>query len=365
MKASPLLALCCAALLLAPGRSGADEITWTDALALRVEGRGWSDLKSPYDRLPARAEGVVRPEVWNLSRHATGLNVGFVTDATAISVRWTLTSSRIAMNHMPATGVSGVDLYVRRDGRWHFLAVGRLEEKVENELRIVQGLPAGEAEYRLNLPLYNGVKKVEIGVPSRASIRPSAGPAPGVKPIVIYGTSITQGGCASRPGMAYPAILARRLDRPVINLGFSGNGKAEPELAQLVAELDPAVFVLDCLPNLSVEQVGERVPGFIQALRDKHPETPILLVENIVYTDADSVASRAEKVRGANASLGKIYRDRVAQGDRRISLLPAADLIGGDGEGTVDGTHPTDLGFARMADAFEPALRKILATPAP
>ena len=335
-------------------------LRWRDALELGVEGKGWADTKSPYDRLPARAEGTVRPPVWDLSRHSAGMNVRFVTDAPRISVRWTLTSERLAMPHMPATGVSGVDLYVRRDGRWHFLAVGQPARHPTNTAVLIQGLEPKEAEYRLYLPLYNGVARVEIGVPEDASFRPATPPGPETKPVVIYGTSITQGGCASRPGMAYPAILGRRLDVPVINLGFSGNGKTEPEMARLLAELDPAAFVLDSLPNLSTAEVGERLPGFIETLRARHPEVPIVLVENLIYTDVPFVAARAERVKGSNDLLRKIYEERVARGDRRISLVPASDLIGHDGEGTVDGVHPNDLGFLRMADAIEPHLRKAI-----
>ena len=347
-------------LLAAPAK--AEEIRWHDALELRVEGRGWADTRAPFDRLPARAEGLVRREVWGLSRHSAGLNVGFVSDAASLWVRWSLTSDRLAMNHMPATGVSGVDLYVRRDGRWHFLAVGRPTRQAGNELALIQGLEPKESEFRLHLPLYNGVERVEIGVPATASLRPSEVPKAGVKPVVIYGTSITQGGCASRPGMAYPAILGRRLDRPIINLGFSGNGKGEPEVARLLAELDPAAFVLDCLPNMTTEQVGERMPAFLEILRERHPLTPIVLVENVTYTDAAFIASRGEKVRESNEILRKIRQDRAGRGDRRIFLVPATDLIGSDGEGTVDGTHPTDLGFSRMADVFEPILREALST---
>ncbi len=364
MIAHRALSLALLSSLLVSGRSpGAapDEMLWRNALGLRVEGKGWADTEGPFDRFPARAKTTVRPAVWDLSRHSAGLSIGFVSDAPSISARWTLTSDRIAMNHMPATGVSGVDLYVRRDGRWHFLAVGRPAERARtNEFRLVQGLEPKEAEYRLYLPLYNGVESVDIGVPAGSSIRPSDEPGRGVKPVVIYGTSITQGGCASRPGMAYPSILGRKLGLPIINLGFSGNGKGEPEVARLLAELDPAAFVLDSLPNMTPEQVGERLPGFIDILRDRHPLTPIVLVENVHYTDVAFVAAREQKVRESNDLLSKIHRERIAGGDRRIFLVPAGDLIGTDGEGTVDGVHPTDLGFVRMADVIEPYLRKAL-----
>ncbi|MBN1442046.1 MAG: SGNH/GDSL hydrolase family protein, partial [Planctomycetes bacterium] len=205
-------------------------IRWRDALELGIEGRGWSDTESPYDRLPARAKDVVRPPVWSLSLDSAGMCVRFITDATSIHARWTLRSKSLAMPHMPATGVSGLDLYFKgTDGRWRWLAVGRPTAFPTNEARLAADLPPGKREYLLYLPLYNGVTSVEIGVPEAATIEKAPPRGPGErKPIVFYGTSITQGGCASRTGMVHTAILGRWLEHPVINLGFSGNGRMEP-----------------------------------------------------------------------------------------------------------------------------------------
>jgi lysophospholipase L1-like esterase len=161
--------------------------------------------------------------------------------------------------------------------------------------------------------------------------------------------------------MAYPSILSRALDWPTINLGFSGNGKTEPEMAQLLAGLDPAVYVMDSLPNLDVAQVKERVEPFVKTLRAAHPETPIVLVENVSYTDAPFVDARRRKVADANASLRQIFNELQAAGDRRLYYVPAGFLLGGRGEDTVDGTHPTDLGFVHMAKGMEPVLRDALA----
>src|SRR5690606_23832370 len=184
--------------------------------------------------------------------------VRFATDSPDISTRWTLTSDRMALTHMPATGVSGLDLYVRLDGGWRWLAVGQPRRGKTNTVALVSGLPPAKREYLLYLPLYNGVSSVELGIPEGKTI--SKAPPRTVKPVVFYGTSITQGGCASRTGMVHTAILGRWLDCGVINLGFSGNGKMEPEMADLLAELDPSVYVLDCLPNMNSSEVTERVP---------------------------------------------------------------------------------------------------------
>jgi lysophospholipase L1-like esterase len=343
----------------------AGSTVWHDVQTLGVEGKGWTDTKSFYDRLPAKAEGVVREPVWGLSRHSAGMCVRFVTDATELHARWTLTSDRLAMPHMAATGVSGLDLYVKGDdGRWRWLATGRPTEAPTNTARLVGDLPVGSREYLMYLPLYNGVQSVEIGIPSDRSLSsaPPRGPER-EKPLIFYGTSITQGGCASRTGMVHTAILGRRLDRPVINLGFSGNGRMEPEMADLLAELDPAVYVLDCLPNMNGALVAERVAPFVRTLRQARPETPILLVEDRNYTNAFLVASSRRRNEENHAALRKVYDDLIAEGVKHVYYLPGDNLLGDDGEATVDGSHPTDLGFVRQADRFQEALEPLLSDP--
>ncbi len=334
---------------------------WRDLATLPLAGRGWgeAEVKHRYDRLPARAEKGVRAPVWSLAKDSAGMHYTFVTDATFVRARWKVRKpDRLALPHMPATGVSGVDLYVRDAGEWRFLAVGR-PEAAANEKTLVRGLEKRVREYRLYLPLYNGVESVEIGLPEGATF--AAAPLRAERrPVVFYGTSILQGGCASRPGMAYPSILGRMLDWPTVNLGFSGNGKTEPELAQLLAELDPAAYVLDSLPNLDVAQVKERVEPFLAAIRAKHPTTPIVLVENVNYTDTGFLAARRDKVVEANTFLRALFERRQKAGDKHLHYVSAWQLLGGDGEDTVDGTHPTDLGFLRMAQGMAPILRTAL-----
>ncbi len=341
-------------------RDDKSETLWYDVRNLGLEGQGWTETKAPFDRLPAKAETSVRPAVWSLSQHSTGLCVRFVTDATNIQARWSVTSDRLAMPHMPATGVSGLDLYTKHDGRWRWLAVGQPKQAPTNMVQLASNLPAGTREYLLYLPLYNGVSSVELGLPAANKL--SKAPLHAVaKPVVFYGTSITQGGCASRPGMVHSAILGRWLDCPVINLGFSGNGKMEPELATLLAELDPSVYVLDCLPNMTPAEVTERVPGFVQTLRKARPTTPIVLVEDRNYADAFLVTSRRERNNGNHAALKSAHEKLLSQGVPHLHYLPGQHLIGDDGEGTVDGSHPTDLGFYRQAEAMHKVLEPLLA----
>lgn len=338
-----------------------DATQWYDLQLLGIEGKGYRETKAPFDRLPAKAEGVVRPPVWGLSRHSAGMCARFVTDATTIKARWTLISPRLAMPHMPATGVSGLDLYVKTErGKWRWLAGGR-PSKLTNTATLVGGIPKGRREYMLYLPLYNGVSSVELGIPAGKQLAiapPRQGNA--AKPIVFWGTSITQGGCASRPGMVHTAILGRRLNRPVINMGFSGNGKMEPEMASLLAELDASVFVIDCLPNMVAKEVSQRVEPLVRILRKTHLETPILLVEDRSYSDSFLLESKRQRNETNRAALKVAYQRMTKAGIKNLSYLTGEGQLGDDGEATVDSSHPTDLGFVRMADKFEASLRPLL-----
>jgi lysophospholipase L1-like esterase len=160
--------------------------------------------------------------------------------------------------------------------------------------------------------------------------------------------------------MVHTAILGRRLDRPVINLGFSGNGKMEPEMAELIAELDAAVFVIDCLPNLVAGEVAARAEPLVRILRKAHPATPIVLVEDRTYGNAFLVESSRRRNETSRAALAKAYANLKAAGVPNLHYLAGSDQLGDDNLGTVDGSHPTDLGFLRMADAFQPVLEPLL-----
>lgn len=364
-----LATLCLPLLLLSPDPASAQAtVEWRDVRTLALEGRAWDEsaLKAPFDRLPAKAEGVVRPPVWGLSRDSAGIAVRFVTDSTEIHARWTLNKDSLAMPHMPATGVSGLDLYARDgDGRWKWLAVGIPSAK-SNTSVLAKDLAPGRREYLLYLPLYNGVSSVEVGVPAGAEI--VAGPPrepESAKAVVFYGTSITQGGCASRAGMAHVAILGRRLDRPVVNLGFSGNGTMDIPVAELMTEIDAALYVIDCLPNMSAGQVAERTAPLVKAIRKARPDVPILLAEDRSYANAEFLPAVLRHTETNRAALREAYNSLVAEGVTGLSYLEGALQIGEDGEATVDSSHPTDLGFLRMADVFEPAIREALGAKAP
>jgi lysophospholipase L1-like esterase len=358
-----LRALTFALLITSPASSRAEEkaadtTQWHDVSEWGVEGQGWlpADLKSRYDRLPAKAEKIVRPPVWDLSRDSAGIAFRFNTDATTIRIRYTVGDKSLALPHMPATGVSGVDLYALDEGKWKWVDVTRPKEAATDYA--IAGLDPGKRTYMGYLPLYNSTVKIEIGIPEGTAFEPIAPRTE--KPIVFYGTSITHGASASRPGLCHPAILGRRLDRPVINLGFSGNGKMEPEVGALLSEIDAAVYVIDCLPNMTGPEVAERAEPLVRRLREARPGTPIILVEDRSFTNSWIFKARRDRHAENRSSLIHAFDLLVSSGVKNLYYIEGENLLGDDTEGATDGSHPNDLGFMRQADLFEPVLRKAL-----
>ncbi|HWB52831.1 MAG TPA: SGNH/GDSL hydrolase family protein, partial [Tepidisphaeraceae bacterium] len=180
--------------------------------------------------------------------------------------------------------------------------------------------------------------------------------------LLFYGTSITQGGVASRPGMCFVNILGRRLDRPILNFGFSGNGKMEPSVGRFLAELDPAIFVIDCVGNSSLEDITEHTEPLVKMLRTAQTSSAILLLERPLFPTEGLCKHPGNDVPAKNAALRKAYENLRAAGTSKLYYRIGNGLIGNDGEATVDGSHPSDLGMMRYADGLEPTLREILAS---
>ena len=333
---------------------------WHDVTTWGVEGRGWGDQerKRWFDRFPAKAEKTVTPAVWSLSRDSAGMMVRFKTDTKAIYCRYDLAKANLALPAMPATGVSGLDLYARDDkGQWRWVACPKPAAQ-HVEAVLISDLAPGEHEFAAYLPLYNGIEKLEIGVPAGAKFE---GLAPRKeKPIVFYGTSITHGANASRPGMVHTAILGRRLDRPVMNLGFSGNGRMDAAVGDLLNELDAAAFVIDCSPNMQPADITAKCVPLVKQLRSKHAITPIILVEDRRFTNSWITPAKAKFHDDNHAALKASFEQLKAEKVANLSYISGDALYGTDAEGANDASHATDLGFMRQADVFEPVLRAAL-----
>lgn len=342
-------------------KAAAAGVAWHDVTTWGVEGRILPEQERLrwFDRLPASAEKTVTSNVWNLSRDSAGMVVRFKTDAESIQVHYKLSKTNLGMPHMPATGVSGVDLYARDEkdgGKWKWVQVTRPNTQ-EVKTEIIKGLAPGLREYAAYLPLYNGVEFLKIGVPKGAKFE---GLAPRSKPVVFYGTSITHGACASRPGMVHTGILGRRLDMPVVNLGFSGNGRMDKAVGDFLVQLDAAVYVIDCLPNMQPADVTAKCVPLVKQLRAAKPNTPIVLVEDRRFTN-DWITPGKHKFHTDNhAALKAAYDSLVKEGFKDLHYIPGDALYGTDTEGATDASHASDLGFMRQADLFEPVLRKAL-----
>ncbi len=342
------------------GTAAKAELAWHDVESIGVEGRAWPEQPRLrwYDRLPAAAEKTVTSNVWNLSRHSAGMMVRFQTDASAISVRYQLLNERLANPNMSAMGASGVDLYARdAKGKWRWVSASKpAGPTVDAEL--INGLAPGSREYALYLPLYNGIEKLEIGIPPGATF---AGLAPRTeKPVVFYGTSITHGASASRAGMVHTAIIGRHLDLPVVNLGFSGNGRMDAAVGEFLKEIDAAVYVIDCLPNMGPAQVLEKCGPLVKQLRAKRPTTPIILVEDRRYTNSWITPGKDKFHTENHAALKSVFEALKQEGVANLHYIPGDDLLGDDAEGAVDASHPSDLGFMRQAAVMEPIIRQAL-----
>lgn len=336
-----------------------DGVDWYDVTSWGVEGRAFKDENrlSWFDRLPSSAKGHVTSNVWGLSRDSAGMMVRFQTDSEEIHVDYMLTKSNLAMPHMPATGVSGVDLYARDNaGHWRWVQCSRpTQQRVK--AKMVSGLAPGRREYAMYLPLYNGVTMMKVGVKADSGFE---GQKPRNKPIVFYGTSITHGACASRPGMVHTAILGRMFDQPVLNLGFSGNGRMHKEVGDYLVKIDAAAYVIDCLPNMRPSQVAERCEPLVHQLRSAHADVPIVLVEDRRFTNAWILPGKDQFHESNHAALRSCFETLVNAGVKNLYYITGDELYGTDSEGATDGSHANDLGFMRQAKIFRPVLEKAM-----
>jgi len=349
-------------LLVAVGLLSAQDATlqWLAVMSPKIDIAGLPWLQENHGefwRLPARSQNAFPKEVWNLALDPTGGRIRFRSDSSAVAIRleWPHPPS---MRNMHAFGQSGVDLYVR-DTYWGTAvpdkdaAPGKRYEHI-----YFRGQPHMMRDITIYLSLYSPVKVLEIGLDNDAKVELPA-PFATPTPVVFYGTSITQGGCASRPGMSYQAILGRKLNLNHVNLGFSGNGRGEAAVARAVAEIDASAFVLDFAQNNSdVDSLAQVYDPFIGVLRERHPDTPIVCITPI-YSAGEATGSRRNE--DMRSLIRKVVSRRIGAGDSRLQLVEGTDLLGASRvDGLVDGTHPNDLGFQWMAEGLAERLRKVL-----
>jgi phenylpyruvate tautomerase PptA (4-oxalocrotonate tautomerase family) len=293
-----------------------------------------------------------------MSRCGTGFSCDFETDAACIRARWKLRLSQLDQANMGRAAFSGLDLYALDRGVWKWAgAAFRHQNRNANEW-LVEGMAPAKRRFRIYFPLRNPVIRMEIGVPPGAKFIPI--PPRKTKPIVYYGSSIVHGAYASRAGVVHPSVLGRQLNRPVINLGFSGQAKMHEGMGQLLAELDAGAFIIDPLPNMDKELVAERAEGFLRTLCEKRRAVPVVMVEDFPLTNAWIRAGEMKKHRAKWKAYAKVFKKLRREGFSNLHYVEGLHSIGDDHMGTVDGIHPNDTGYERLAKNLFPALKRIL-----
>ncbi|TWI80973.1 lysophospholipase L1-like esterase [Chitinophaga japonensis] len=361
----PLVKTCCrwlvlyAILFAATPTFSQDSIRYTDAASLLLTGKAKA-TREAYQRMDSAETRGMPAVIRTLARRSAGIAVLFETNSNIIRVRWKL-AGEVYLPNMTPIGHSGLDLYCLKAGKWQFVSVARPARGTDQDQVIIQHMDSSMKQFMLYLPLYNSVEALQIGVQSDALIRTPL--QPGInkdKRIVIYGSSVVQGASASRPGMAYPALLQRRTGYDVINLGFSGSAKMEAAMAVYLATVPADCYVLDCIPNPTPDLIRERAYPFIKYLREHQPAVPIILVETVFRQNGYWDRQLGQKVEKQNEETRKTYERLLQEGHRHIYYIRSAALIGDDHEATIDGIHLTDLGFSRISDALMPVIRKAM-----
>lgn len=324
-------------------------VEYVDALAggvFRLSGFPWRAGDGALRRLPA---DLTRQEVNDgalfLAMHTSGGQLAFRTDSRYIALRAELNVAPHDMDHMPRTGSSGFDFYEKTSEGYFFRQVvgPSLHQLLQTGVEQMVILPSPERtmrSWRVNFPLYGGVRHLEIGLEPGASVE-APEPFKLANPVVLYGGSIFQGACASRPGNSLGGQLCRALDAELIDLGFSGCGLGEAAIARKITELDFAALILGCELNPpTAEMLRERMTAFYDIIRAKHPEKPIVFVTQGDFSHPD----RTAVITG-------IYERGRASGDTHVHLVTRRDCfadLADPNTATVDGCHPNDLGFYLM-----------------
>lgn len=330
-----------------------DDLIWIEATSdlFRIYGAG---QLSPFLRMPEDFAKSVNGNIAALNHHTSGIRLRLRTDSSfiAIHAEW---GGMTKMSHMPFSGSSGFDIYRIVDGEQRFAGAYIPKMDSDKGFESLLGAAGVMTDYVIDFPLYNGVSKLYIGVKNTATFEDPAEYS--LKdPIVFYGSSITQGGCASRPGNSYSAMLSRRFDADFINLGFSGNAKGEPEMAEYISNLKMSAFIYDYDYNApNIEHLEKTHYPFFKIIRDKNPTLPIIILSRPGYKH------NANTLAWKNVIMAT-YEKAKNDGDQNVYFVDGAEIYKGDlrDSMSVDGCHPTDLGFYGFYETLKPILEKIL-----
>lgn len=335
----------------------AEPLRYVDATTLTTLGKTLPTDKA-YNRIDLNKYKVPEDCI-KYSGFSTGLYIVFKTDSKTIAARWT-TSDAIPRANMTPNTQKGLDLYIMRDGKWIFAGVGapNVNTRDKHEATIITEMPEGEKLCLMYLPIFDSVEKLEIGVEERSNI--AAAENPFRHKIIIHGSSITHGTSSSRSGMTYPAIFGRNTGFYVCNLGYSGRSKLQPEFATYLSKIeDVDAFVFDTFSNPSAELIEENFDRFVDIIREKYPTTPLIFTQTIRRDTRNFNLKTEDFEAKKQAAAERVVRERMKR-DKHIYFLDSEGWLADDNLATSDGIHPTDLGFMRMIENMEPAIKKIL-----
>lgn len=350
------IALCC--LMPALVWSANENLKYVDASGLTLVGKAMPTPANVYHRVDVEKYGNMPKRVKTLFTYPAGLAVSFKTNSSTVVARWTTAGKRV-MGNMTPIAQRGLDLYMYDDEGWMPVGEGvPTAGKTQHESRLVKALKPGEHRFLLYLPLFDEITSLEIGVDSASVI--TADSSPFRHRVLMYGSSILHGACASRAGLAYPARMARNTGINFVNFGLSGSGKMEPAVADMLKDVEADAFVLDCMPNPSPEEITERTHYLVKTISEHHPGVPIIMIETFMREDGYSDQQMHERcVRQSEAFIAQ-YEQLKKEGVKDLYLIRDNHAIGTDHEGTIDGTHPNDLGFDRLVQQYQPQIMKIL-----
>ena len=326
------------------------DITFYSALSDRFSLHGLIYENNTFRRMPEAFSQPVSRNVHNLCRNTAGGRLRFRTDSSCVIIHAKMPHIG-KMSHFALCGSAGFDLYVDNEYRASFLPPFSVSDGYQS---LVDFKSSWMREITIHFPLYSDVSELYIGLDDTAVLE-KATPYQNEKPIVCYGSSITQGGCASRPGNAYPAILSRWLDTDSLNLGFTGNAKGEPAMAEFIQSLSMSAFIYDYDHNApTTEHLENTHENMFKIIRKAHPLLPIVMLSRPKYTLNDEDKERLAIIR-------RTYENALAKGDQNVYFIDGPTLMQyAKNEGTVDGCHPTDYGFYSMAETLLSLLKTIL-----
>ncbi len=336
----------------------AQRIAFPDA-RLTVSGLAWFKEESPaLRRLPTRLKAAMPPKVWSLAASPSGGRIRFATDSLTVAVIAQGPAGTTPV-HVTAIAQGGFDLYV--DGVYSGSVAPDARGEIKRQWTV--GQEPKLREITLYLPLGRAITVKEFLLARGAVVQPPR-PFALTKPVVYYGSSITQGIAASNPGVIYQALLGRWLNTDFVNLGFSGNGLGEPALAEACAEIDAAGFVVDYWANPSTAVYRDTLPKFIDLLRAKHPLTPIV-VTGPYYNPSEEVPGEAGARQVEKRGVAREFvAARQLAGDKQIFHVDGLDMLSkAQADGLVDGRHANSMGFYFCARGLEPHLRRALGLP--